>query len=136
MIFAWSLTETIRYMFYAEQLLIESTPDNEPTWQLLWARYTTFYALYPLGAGSEAACMIYTLPWFSQGAEWNVRAYAYLGLSIIWIPGEYDVLQIRFWQEADVCVFCDIFQVSSSCTPICSNSARRFWARVSGATSC
>lgn len=89
MIFAWSVTETIRYAFYAEQLLIEGSANSEPSWQLLWARYTTFYALYPLGAGSEIACMVYTLPPLNPTAIWDVRAYAYLALALLWVPGTF-----------------------------------------------
>eukprot|EP00842_Homolaphlyctis_polyrhiza_P006515 jgi/Hompol1/6865/HPOL_004179-RA len=47
MVFAWSVTEVIRYPYYGLNLLginIEA---------LVWARYTFFFVLYPLGAGSE-----------------------------------------------------------------------------------
>lgn len=48
MVMAWSITEVIRYTNYALALLnIKSAP-------LEWLRYTLFYILYPIGAGSEA----------------------------------------------------------------------------------
>jgi hypothetical protein len=56
MILAWSITESIRYAFYACSLLgFQPKP-------LLWLRYNTFYILYPLGAGSEAFLMASVLP--------------------------------------------------------------------------
>lgn len=84
MIFAWSATEVVRYLYYALNLVgIEPFP-------LLWARYvsmtlssacrqcsrlmppspslplapryTTFFPLYPLGAGAEAYLSLLVLP--------------------------------------------------------------------------
>ncbi|KAG8963442.1 hypothetical protein FRC03_002981 [Tulasnella sp. 419] len=56
MILAWCITEVIRYIFYAFNLLgINFYP-------LLWLRYTTFYFLYPIGASSEAFLIFATLP--------------------------------------------------------------------------
>ncbi|CED82881.1 Protein tyrosine phosphatase-like protein PTPLA (contains Pro instead of catalytic Arg) [Phaffia rhodozyma] len=56
MVFAWSCAEIVRYLFYAFSLLgIESYP-------LLWLRYTLFYVLYPLGAGSEFYLAYSVLP--------------------------------------------------------------------------
>lgn len=56
MILAWSVTECIRYAFYALSLLGFAPKP------LLWLRYNTFYILYPLGAGSEAFLMASVLP--------------------------------------------------------------------------
>ncbi|KDN39910.1 PTPLA-domain-containing protein [Tilletiaria anomala UBC 951] len=87
MIFAWSFTEVVRYAFYANQLM-----DHVPR-PLLWARYTTFYLLYPLGAGSEAACMFATLPkslpWNDKLGQWGFREYIFLFLFTTWWPGLY-----------------------------------------------
>ncbi|KAL0956284.1 hypothetical protein HGRIS_002442 [Hohenbuehelia grisea] len=91
MVFAWSATESIRYPFYACNLL-----GYEP-YPLLYLRYTTFYALYPLGAGSEAFLIYATLPksspipsWQSwvQGM-WRPADYIRAGLFAIWWPGLY-----------------------------------------------
>lgn len=83
MVFAWSVTESVRYPFYANSLM-GSESDG-----LLWARYTLFYVLYPLGAGSEAMLIATTLPkyWPWQGA-WTPREYLYGFLFVIWWPGE------------------------------------------------
>lgn len=78
MVLSWSITETIRYFFYAVNKL-----GYEPRW-LLWLRYSTFYILYPTGAGSEAALIFSSLPAnqnFSEG-DW-IRAILFL----IWWPG-------------------------------------------------
>ncbi|WVR08308.1 hypothetical protein IAU60_005361 [Kwoniella sp. DSM 27419] len=56
MLLAWSLTEVIRYTFYALSILQVQSP------LLNWLRYTTFIPLYPLGAGSEAFLSFSTLP--------------------------------------------------------------------------
>ncbi|KAG0145322.1 hypothetical protein CROQUDRAFT_45891, partial [Cronartium quercuum f. sp. fusiforme G11] len=47
MVLAWSLSEIIRYGTYASSLL------NYPLRPLLWLRYSAFFVLYPVGAGSE-----------------------------------------------------------------------------------
>ncbi|OWZ72921.1 hypothetical protein AYX14_01664 [Cryptococcus neoformans] len=56
MLLAWSLTEVIRYSFYALSLLSVPAPF------LNYLRYTTFIPLYPLGASSEAFLSFATLP--------------------------------------------------------------------------
>jgi very-long-chain (3R)-3-hydroxyacyl-CoA dehydratase len=56
MTLAWSITEVIRYLFYALNLL-----GQQPGW-LLWCRYTFFIILYPIGAGSEAVLVYQALP--------------------------------------------------------------------------
>lgn len=90
MVLAWSLTEIIRYSFYASNLA-----GYEPKF-LLWLRYTTFYILYPLGAGSEAFLIYSTLPFSSPFpttlqalafGKWNATDYARAGLFLIWWPG-------------------------------------------------
>uniref|UniRef100_A0A0K0EUH8 Very-long-chain (3R)-3-hydroxyacyl-CoA dehydratase n=1 Tax=Strongyloides venezuelensis TaxID=75913 RepID=A0A0K0EUH8_STRVS len=52
LIFAWSITEVIRYSFYALSL-IKAVP-----YALIWMRYTFFIVLYPLGASGELFTMI------------------------------------------------------------------------------
>ncbi|KAF8588637.1 PTPLA-domain-containing protein [Ramaria rubella] len=80
MLLAWSMTEVIRYSFYAVNRL-----GLEPKW-LLWLRYNTFYVLYPLGAGSEAALIFSTLP---SHKAWNVWDYGRASLFLTWWPGLY-----------------------------------------------
>jgi len=90
MVFAWSLTEMIRYSFYAISLL-----DKPPPF-LLYLRYTTFYVLYPLGASSEAFLIYATLPtsvpWNTTTGSlilgnWLVPDYIRAFVFVIWWPG-------------------------------------------------
>lgn len=84
MVFAWSFTEVIRYAFYAFSLI-----GFEP-YPLLWLRYTTFYILYPIGAGSEAFVNFATLPKtlpFSGDGSWTPVDYVRGALFLIWWPG-------------------------------------------------
>ncbi|SNX81318.1 related to PHS1 - essential 3-hydroxyacyl-CoA dehydratase of the ER membrane [Melanopsichium pennsylvanicum] len=86
MVFAWAITECIRYPFYANALLGAEGPG------LLWARYTTFYILYPIGAASEALCIWATLPNknpLTNSGAWDLRAYIFAGLFAVWWPGLY-----------------------------------------------
>lgn len=57
MVLAWSLSEIIRYGTYVSSLL------NYPIQSLLWLRYSAFYALYPLGAGSEWGLIFLASKW-------------------------------------------------------------------------
>jgi len=92
MVLSWALTEVIRYTFYAASLV---------GWEfgpLLWARYSTFFVLYPTGAGSEALINLATLPisaasggsWLSvlPFAQWDTYALLRGVLFVVWWPGE------------------------------------------------
>jgi very-long-chain (3R)-3-hydroxyacyl-CoA dehydratase len=81
MILSWSLTESIRYAFYASSLLPSL---SSPPKFLVYLRYTTFFVLYPLGAGSEAA-----LIWASVAGrgKWGPIEWVRLGLFAMWWPG-------------------------------------------------
>lgn len=50
-IFAWSITEIIRYLFYFMNL------NGFVPQLLLWLRYTTFIVLYPIGVSGELLCL-------------------------------------------------------------------------------
>ncbi|KAL9932854.1 hypothetical protein V8E36_008109 [Tilletia maclaganii] len=86
MVLAWSITECVRYPFYAQQLLQQDAP------LLLWARYSLFYVLYPLGAISEAmliaACLPADWPWV-RPKHWDYVDYTYAGLFFYWWCGLY-----------------------------------------------
>ncbi|GAA6062954.1 hypothetical protein JCM10212_005344 [Sporobolomyces blumeae] len=56
MVTAWSFAEIIRYLHYATNLLNIKVPLLE------WIRYTAFYILYPVGAGSEATLIFLSAP--------------------------------------------------------------------------
>lgn len=80
MVLSWSITEVIRYAFYALSLL------GTESYILLWLRYTTFYILYPTGASSEAFLISATFP---SGSEYSIYDYARTLLFKIWWPGLY-----------------------------------------------
>ena len=95
MVLAWSVTEIIRYSFYACNLL------GKNPYVLLYLRYTTFYILYPLGASSEAFLTYATLPasspvsgWRLAGT-WKLTDYARAVLFSIWWPGNLFLLFVH-----------------------------------------
>ena len=82
MVVAWSITEILRYSYYAINLQSQ-VPDF-----IMWMRYTFFYFLYPIGAGSECWLMHKSL----DAAEKQVSPmykYALIGTLIIYVPGFY-----------------------------------------------
>lgn len=85
MILSWSITEVIRYVFYALNLL-----GHEP-YSLLWTRYTTFYVLYLTGASSEAFLMFSTLPNTARTplVAWSLHDWFRLALFFTWWPGTF-----------------------------------------------
>lgn len=82
MVLAWSLTEVPRYSYYAL--------SRPPTW-LTWVRYSTFYILYPLGAGSEALLVLSTISEWQNGlyAIWSFEDWLKAAMVLIWIPGTF-----------------------------------------------
>ncbi len=55
MLFAWTLTEIIRYAFYTLNLI------NLNLTLVTWLRYTLFIVLYPLGVTGELWCYFASL---------------------------------------------------------------------------
>lgn len=84
MVLAWSLTEVPRYSYYALGLI----GLHPPPW-LTWIRYSTFYILYPLGAGSEALLALSTISEWQHGlyAIWSLEDWLKAAMVFIWIPG-------------------------------------------------
>jgi very-long-chain (3R)-3-hydroxyacyl-CoA dehydratase len=81
MLVAWSVTEVIRYSYFALTL---------SGWQprlLTWLRYNTFYVLYPIGILSECS-----LVWFAADPAKKLHELApfvLYAILIIYIPGSY-----------------------------------------------
>ncbi|KXS19800.1 PTPLA-domain-containing protein [Gonapodya prolifera JEL478] len=96
MTLAWGVTEIIRYSFYALGLLGDGMI---PSW-LTWMRYTTFYLLYPIGAGSEAALLWRSLP-FAKSYS-SALYYTYFGLLVIYPPGLLQMYTYMIGQRAKV----------------------------------
>lgn len=65
-LFAWFLTESIRYMYYFF-MLIGFIP-----YFLLWARYSLFVGLYPLGVCGELLCMYKSMPYIKERGILNL----------------------------------------------------------------
>ncbi|KAJ3377465.1 hypothetical protein HDU92_008250 [Lobulomyces angularis] len=82
MVFAWSVTEIIRYSYYGLNLL-----GFNPKF-LVWCRYTFFYLLYPIGAGSEWILIYKSLDLATVKFGLNAY-YAFVALLIIYVPGFY-----------------------------------------------
>jgi very-long-chain (3R)-3-hydroxyacyl-CoA dehydratase len=102
MVLSWALTGVIRYTFYAASLVgCEFTP-------LVWARYSTFFVLYPIGAGSEALVKFATLPisvWFSTlpFAQWDAYALLRVVLFVVWWPGEPPIVLVYLCLRSPRC---------------------------------
>lgn len=94
---SWSITEVIRYLYYAMNI---TSGGNPPKW-LSFLRYNTFLVLYPTGVFSEL-CMIYlSLP---EAAKAVGPAYA-LSLKIImatYAPGFYMLFTYMIRQRRKV----------------------------------
>lgn len=83
MLLAWSVTEVIRYSYFAINLSF----GQVPSW-MTWLRYNTFFVLYPLGISSEC-----WLVWqATEPAEsFNpLLKWAYLGILAIYVPGKFE----------------------------------------------
>ena len=85
MLLAWSLTEVIRYTYFTLNLASSVGAASVPL-RLTKLRYSAFYALYPLGIGSEC-----WLVWKSRG-EGQKRFGEGLGWFVwvvlaIYVPG-------------------------------------------------
>lgn len=65
-ILAWSITEVIRYAFYAFSLL-GSLP-----YFLQWCRYTLFFILYPIGVTGELVSIYSSLRYVSKSGLYSV----------------------------------------------------------------
>ncbi|KAJ7703262.1 PTPLA-domain-containing protein [Mycena rosella] len=101
-VLAWSVTEVVRYSFYASSLLGYEPPI------LLYLRYTMFYVLYPVGAGSEAFLSYATLP-FPSGIPslqsflgWTPPEYARAGLFLLWWPSLYQLYTYMIVQRRKI----------------------------------
>lgn len=75
--FAWSITEVIRYGFYFTGLI-----DNESK-LLLTLRYTTFIFLYPMGVTGE---LLIVYSWMKKdGLNWDVQDIVFCGIVLLYV---------------------------------------------------
>ena len=107
LIFAWGVTEVVRYLFYGLKLFdIEIAP-------LSWCRYSFFLVLYPLGVASELSLIFARLPYIYAERplsilmpnKWNFAIDLFfltvLGL-ITYIPGFPMLFSYMLTQRAKV----------------------------------
>lgn len=65
-VLAWSVTEIIRYGYYAVNAVSRVPPA------LLFLRYSTFYLLYPLGVTGELLCIYHSLSDVAAKKFWAI----------------------------------------------------------------
>ena len=82
MVLAWCITEVVRYSFYGLNLLFGSAPFIST-----WMRYSFFFILYPIGAGSEVMMVQLAKPF--EKDPWILLSMNVI--SLIYIPGIYFV---------------------------------------------
>lgn len=82
-LFAWGITEVIRYGFFVWKTVIS---EKIPPF-LTWLRYNTFFVLYPIGISSECLLMYLALePAAKEGSSIDLLLKAVL---FIYVPGSY-----------------------------------------------
>ncbi|KAI8615593.1 tyrosine phosphatase-like protein [Chytriomyces sp. MP71] len=86
MVLAWGITEIVRYSFYVLNI---AKIENDYTWALAYCRYTFFYVLYPVGAGSEFVLMRDAYLLAKQDPSLSLRANTFLVFLCIWPVGFY-----------------------------------------------
>ncbi|OMJ30355.1 Very-long-chain (3R)-3-hydroxyacyl-CoA dehydratase 1 [Smittium culicis] len=115
LIFAWSITETIRYPFYVLAIL------DIKFYPLLWARYTFFYILYPLGVAGELLTIYRALP---AAKLLNVNYYYFLiGMMALYPPAFYSLYTHMIKQRRK--------QLRSSSPPSSADSDSKDYAKKS-----
>ncbi|KAG5976201.1 hypothetical protein E4U55_007454 [Claviceps digitariae] len=83
MLLAWSVTEVIRYTYFALSLAQMLPPV------LTWVRYTTFYVLYPLGITSECMLVYGATGPAAQYSSGGVAVVVLYAILAIYVPGSY-----------------------------------------------
>ena len=91
MLLAWSLTEVIRYFYFALSLARSNAGRTPavPDW-FTTLRYSTFLVLYPIGISSEVR-LVY-LAAVTPGAADSVHPlypYVFYAILAIYVPGSY-----------------------------------------------
>jgi len=92
-VFAWSLTEVVRYSYYFFTLLGE----NSVPFFLQWCRYSLFLILYPLGVVGELITLYAALPHVKKSGIYSLRLpnqlnfafdyyYALIVFMVLYIP--------------------------------------------------
>lgn len=94
---AWSITEIIRYYYYAANILTEGNPPP----LLKWLRYNTFTVLYPMGISSEVYIIISSLA-EAAFAVGEFYRYFLIGCVAAYVPGAYVLYSYMLKQRSKV----------------------------------
>ncbi|KAG8161519.1 hypothetical protein KVR01_008506 [Diaporthe batatas] len=81
MLLAWSVTEVVRYLFFALSLSVGAEP-----YPLRWMRYSGFFALYPVGILSEL-CELLLAAQAARAEGSAARAAAAAATMLTYLPG-------------------------------------------------
>ncbi|ODV94960.1 hypothetical protein PACTADRAFT_3847 [Pachysolen tannophilus NRRL Y-2460] len=84
LLLSWSITEIIRYTYYAQNIVTLGNPGQ----LLIFLRYNTFLVLYPTGVASETGLIYISLKEASK-AVGNWYAIFLQAVLLIYIPGFY-----------------------------------------------
>lgn len=85
MLLAWSATETIRYTYFFGLLGGLDELGGLPRW-LKWARYNTFFVLYPMGIASECYLLYQSIPLARMEVD-ERAAWVLCGILAAYVPG-------------------------------------------------
>ena len=87
--FAWPISEIVRYPFYILNSLGKIiNNDNLIPYFLLWARYSFFIVLYPIGVSGEILTILFSKPELVKYSSKNINInYIIYGVIALYIPG-------------------------------------------------
>ena len=87
--FAWPISEIVRYPFYILNSLGRIiNNDNLIPYFLLWARYSFFIVLYPIGVSGEILTILFSRPELVKYSSKNINInYIIYGIIALYIPG-------------------------------------------------
>ena len=87
--FAWPISEIVRYPFYILNSLGKIiNNDNLIPYFLLWARYSFFIVLYPIGVSGEILTILFSRPELVKYSSKNINInYIIYGIISLYIPG-------------------------------------------------
>lgn len=87
MLVAWSVTEVVRYSYFALSLT-----GALPSF-LTWLRYSMFYILYPMGITSE--CMLVYAATGPAAERSSFASWALYAILAIYVPGTFFFFTLR-----------------------------------------
>ncbi|ODV83129.1 hypothetical protein CANARDRAFT_209385 [[Candida] arabinofermentans NRRL YB-2248] len=94
---AWSVTETMRYYYYAANIISNGNPPS----YMKWFRYNSFIILYPMGISSECI-MIYKSLNEAELVYGLWYKWFLIGCLLTYIPGSYTLFTYMLKQRSKV----------------------------------